>query len=69
MIDDHDVAHLTAFINERIARQSEELMSGRAASFDDYKRRVGFIAGLRESITVIEAYAKRLEAMENGIMF
>lgn len=42
-----------AAVEAAILEQSLQLADGRAGSFEDYKRRVGFIAGLRASLEIL----------------
>lgn len=57
----HDDPIIKAFehrIKGKISDMSEYLASGKCSTFDDYKRRTGMIAGLDESLNILDDIIK-----------
>ncbi len=60
---------LTEYVGEirkRIDSEREALGRGAAASFEDYKRRVGMVSGLETSITILNDLLKTKPSEERN---
>jgi rubrerythrin len=55
------IIELKKRINEEIFRESELLINGSVSCFDDYKKHVGIIRGLKLSLKTIEETIKFYE--------
>lgn len=53
-------AALQRDVTDAIERASEHLADGMANSFEDYKRRIGYIQGLKDALEIAEGIHKKL---------
>lgn len=53
------VTEYVALVRERIDAERAALGRGAASSFEDYRRRVGVVAGLEASISILEDLLKQ----------
>lgn len=59
-IDIHFARMLIERLDEEIERRAREVAGGLASSFDDYRQRTGFIAGLMGARKIAEEVEKTL---------
>jgi hypothetical protein len=54
-------------VQERVAREGHALASGAATSYEDYKKRVGYLKGLQDSLDILQELYKATPKEERGL--